>query len=346
MKLRLSVLAVMAATPALVNAAALDRSGQSIAPFFEKGNYAELSYVHTKPDIPGESLAGSIDGSASEAYGYAGAALKFAPNDSTSVAIFYDEPWGVDYDYAGTVPAALAPSLGKARAKVSSENITTLVGGKVASNFWLYGGLAYEGLTAEVGQAAGTVGFQDSGIGYVGGFAYTIPDIALRASVTYRSAVEIDNPSASVASFETPQNVNIEFQTGINPTTLLMLDARWVNWKSFDVNTTPAAGSQDLAQYDGDQVSVDLGLGRKITDDFSGLIKLGYDTGAGDLISVFGPYKEVMTVAIGGKYNFSKNVDASLGVAYSQLGEAEVPGLAKFEDAEAVSVGGKLGFHF
>ena len=53
-------------------------------------------------------------------------------------------------------------------------------------------------------------------------------------------------PSAGesgTTKFESPASLNLEFQTGLRPGTLLFSNVRWVNWDDFAFNLTA------LAQY-------------------------------------------------------------------------------------------------
>lgn len=391
MKLRLSVLAMLAATPALVNAAALDRSGQSVAPFFEKGNYAELSYVYVDPDIPGtvskdvkitaidgSAMGGSnVKGSAAKAYGYTSAAVKFEPAKNVRAAVIYDEPFGVDYLYS---PKELTNPVKGFAAEVNTQNITTLVGTAIVPNVWVYGGLAFQDTDAQVDLGPGySFTMNDSAVGYVGGAAFEKPEIALRAALTYRSEIEHKDtatervfvpilgavvPLTSRSAIKMPSSVNLDFQTGINKTTLLSAGVRWVEWTAFQVNPEQfvKANNRSLSSYEEDQISAYLGLGKRLTNNFAGSVRLMYDTGAGDKMSPFGPYKEKVGIAVGGKYNFNKNVAGSLGVSYTHLAgkginlprPARVPAIAWTEkdtiafdkDSSAIAIGGKIGYRF
>ena len=94
----------------------------------------------------------------------------------------------------------------------------------------------------------------DTAYGWMAGVAYSKPEIALKAALTYRSEIKHDTrmaehlPLAAAASggkiaidetsnitVETPRSVNLDFQTGLNPTTLLTAKLRWVPWSDFAI---------------------------------------------------------------------------------------------------------------
>lgn len=211
---------------------------------------------------------------------------------------------------------------------------------------------------------------QGSAWGYIAGFAYEYPEIALRADVTYRSATEhnasIDESvtlmttkplilvpkTTNKTKFKFPQSVNVNFKTGIMADTLLMTKFRWVNWKDFDVAPVlyKKANKASLASYGNDQFSGSIGIGRRVTDDFSAAVSLQYDSGTAEPYTPLGPYDEKMGVTLSGKYKVNDMIDVSAGVNYTKLGDAEIKSgkttIAKFEGNQAIGIGTKVGFHF
>ena len=85
------------------NAGGIDRSGQSIAPLFEKGGYAELSFGMVSPSVSGKDLAifgGRNSQNVGKDYLSLGFAYKQDINDQLSYAIIYEKPFGADLSYA------------------------------------------------------------------------------------------------------------------------------------------------------------------------------------------------------------------------------------------------------
>ncbi len=81
-------------------------------------------------------------------------------------------------------------------------------------------------------------------MGWLAGASYQIPEIALKAAVTYRSKIkykfQVDESifgeplqyvEAAKNAIETPQSVNIDFQTGVSEKTIAYMNLRWVNWE-------------------------------------------------------------------------------------------------------------------
>jgi long-chain fatty acid transport protein len=184
----------------------------------------------------------------------------------------------------GPVIANANASLGQGQTKVDvhTENLSLIFGYQPIDNVTVYGGPVYQRVKGDVnlrGQAYSLYNGYDAHIketgemGWLVGTAYQIPDIALKASITYRSAIKhkaktteslalLDNmdPTAlqqllvgglglsaeQIASLgksgkteiKTPQSVNLDFQTGIMEDTIAFMNVRWVNWSSFSIQPT------------------------------------------------------------------------------------------------------------
>lgn len=102
----------------LANAAGLDRSGQDVTAFLEDGLYAEASYTYIDADVTGydnknlgigdntsTDLAkyekGNSTDDVAEAYDFFRYGVKADVNDTVSVGILYDEPFGAAASYGG-----------------------------------------------------------------------------------------------------------------------------------------------------------------------------------------------------------------------------------------------------
>ena len=110
-KLTLALAGLTAITSA--HAAGLDRSGQDVTAFLQDGTYAEVSYTYIDGDVTGHDNAnlGVTDLNAytkgnkiddiAEAYDFMRYGVKADINDTVSVGILYDEPWGAGVKYEG-----------------------------------------------------------------------------------------------------------------------------------------------------------------------------------------------------------------------------------------------------
>lgn len=160
--------------------------------------------------------------------------VKTDVNDNISIGVFYDEPFGAEVEYTGdntfvsrpgdrnlisadggpngtpefALQSILNPSVNdpnydkNTNVSVHTESWTGIVGFK-SNGFQVYGGPVIQKAKAEVhlrGQAYGPLTGYDANVnsdtdyGWLAGVAYSKPEIALNASLTYRS--EIDHETA------------------------------------------------------------------------------------------------------------------------------------------------------
>lgn len=139
-----------------------------------------------------------------------------------------------------------------------------------------YGGGAYSLLSGYNIQLK-----QEEAFGWLAGFAYQIPEIALKASVTYRSEIKHKAKSSeqsdlallgqqlpdaghplspekpllatlgereSTVEAVTPQSVNIDLQSGVAQNTIAFANLRWVHWDQFAVTPSLLAQASALAK--------------------------------------------------------------------------------------------------
>ncbi|WP_371153647.1 OmpP1/FadL family transporter [Jannaschia sp. 2305UL9-9] len=200
------------------------------------------------------------------------------------------------------------------------------------------------------------------GAGVTVGAAYEIPEIALRLAVTYHSEVThtgdaterfgfnaagAGTPIPGTLTFQSPQSVNIDFQTGINEKTLLLASMRWTDWDDFDV--IPTQLGADLANID-DSYRWTVGVARRFTPALVGLASVTYEKdGGGATISPLGPTDGQIGLSVGARYT-SGNMNISGGVNYTMVGDAfaGVGGqpVASFTGGSAVGVGLKVAYKF
>lgn len=445
-RLKLAIIAALATTPLAASAAGLEYSKQSILPFFEEGNYAEVSYAYVDPKIEATDQQGNKIDDMMDSFSLPGAAVRLTPNDEVAMAIIYEKPWGVDTVYpSGNM---FTNSMAATEARLGTDAVTTLVGGKFNDNWWLYGGFEYQKITGKVrgaqpvgrtsalsevlkdplvkaqgiksmddyknlvelnakGQASASqkgaltlinqavqqvaaaptlysLDFEDNtAIVPVVGLAYEIPEIMLRAALTYRSPAKYrvsgqENlqvilpaigggdgvtpkpvaeglPYKGSVDIEFPQSVNLDFQTGLSEKYQLlgMVNARWVNWSNFDVSPPVAmeATKEPLAAYQEDSYAVEVALGKQITDGLAGEVRVGYDTGTGQPLSLLGPYNAVTSLAMGGQYDITDALSIGAGAQYMWFEGGNVNTvndgtIATAEDGTGYAVGMKVGYHF
>ena len=256
---------------------------------------------------------------------------------------------------------------GGTNVSITSQNFTGLLGVKLGEkkNIQIYGGPTIQRLEGDVhlrGNAYKTASGYDANItrdtayGWMAGIAYLKPEIALKAALTYRS--EIDHDTTMYENFPalaarglptqgtneititTPKSVNLDFQTGINPTTLLTAKARWVPWSDFAIKpkiynaAAIASGNGDLnlVDYSKDAWTAEVGLGKKLSPQLAISGAVGYDSGAGNPITSLGPVEGNWNVGLGAKYNLTPEWAVSGGVKYLMFGDAK----AKLPDGSIV----------
>lgn len=421
--LSLAVISTLTATAAY--AAGLDRSGQDITAFLQEGTYAETVYTYIDADVSGKDTLGRDTGDVAESYDFFRYGVKADLNDTFSIGVLYDEPFGAAVQYGGNNNfvhksqaettrdfAALAQKdilkpeeatsiiganqlsqdkVGQGtNVEIRTNNLTMLVGAKLGANknFQIYGGPAAQRVTGEVHLRGITyqsmAGYDakiatDTEVGWVAGMAFYKPEIALKAALTYRSEIEHETSIAetipialalgkpvntsSPFSVTLPESWNLDFQTGVNPTTLLTAKVRYVPWSDFDIRptqyteTTKRAFPEGLpiVSYDKDQWSAEVGLGKRVTDRLAVSGAVGWDSGAGNPTSTLGPIKGYYSLGLGARYNFTPEWSLSLGGKYFKFGDADAripPEVYKnsgtsgrFEDNDGYAVGVKLAYH-
>jgi long-chain fatty acid transport protein len=158
--------------------------------------------------------------------------------------------------------------------EVDTQNISMVFGLQPNKNLNFYAGPVIQTVKGNVslrGQAYSVYNGYDAkikettGLGWLAGAAYQIPEIALKASLTYRSEIDHDATTTETLSLldfpalqsvlaglgvtaalptngaktenkiTTPQSVNLDFQTGIMANTVAFANVRWVNWKDFSI---------------------------------------------------------------------------------------------------------------
>ncbi|MER1973787.1 MAG: hypothetical protein ABS880_08465, partial [Psychrobacter alimentarius] len=111
----LKTLAVAIATlsvASVTNAAGLDRSGQDVTAFLQDGTYAEAVYTYISADVSGRDSAndlptsntyveGGKTGDIAESYDFFRYGVKTDINDTFSIGVLYDEPFGAAAEYKG-----------------------------------------------------------------------------------------------------------------------------------------------------------------------------------------------------------------------------------------------------
>ena len=310
--------------------------------------------------------------------------------------------------------------------EVHTQSLSLIMGYQPTANWNIYAGPIYQTVKGEVklrGSAYGPLGgvncpltcnansniqgikpnqqFQgyeaniseNSSFGWLAGFAYQIPEIALKTSLTYRSEIKHEvnaeetmpwstlmgssvpqmkenfNFGSSKTKITTPQSINLDFQTGIMENTVAFAQLRWVDWSNFTIRpykfgqlasgltnaTIKNPRGFDLIAYEKDQISANLGVGRKFNDKWAGTVMVGWDSGAGNPVSTLGPTEGYWSLGLGGQYNATPQSFIQAGVKYFWLGDAQSQVashfgtdqyVAEFENNHAIGYSMKIGYKF
>src|SRR5690606_8561387 len=329
-----------------------------------------------------------------ESYYFANTAIKVQATDKISLGLIYDQPYGADSNYQAVGPLSIFSQGNESTSvEVKTHNITALIGYQPTENWNFYAGPVWQTVEADIslrgiGYGATTErslsGYnieveQEEAFGWLAGFAYQIPEIALKAAVTYRSEIKhkaIGNetftlqeattiapdvivPAGTIRTLDnvgvnaiTPQSVNLDLQTGVAANTIAFANVRWVHWDQFAV--TPKylknASGNNLIDYSDDQWSANVGAGRKFNNKWSGSASVGYDSGAGNPVTTLGPTEGYWNVGLGAQYSPAENYFIQGGVKYFWLGDATAKAgtneLGDFEDNHALGYGMKIGYRF
>ncbi|WP_201615818.1 OmpP1/FadL family transporter [Psychrobacter urativorans] len=269
--------------------------------------------------------------------------------------------------------------------EVRSESITAILGMKLGENknFQVYGGPVAQRVRADVklrgiayGPATGYTSHlsPDQDYGWLAGMSYSKPEIALKAALTYRSEIDhkmqiaeiypvaealgINPVQSNTMEMSTPKSVNIDFQTGINPTTIATAKVRWVPWSDFEIvpplynEVSKGSYGPDglaLVGYDDDQWQVELGMAKRLTPALALSGTVGWDSGAGDPTTSLGPIDGYYSAGLGAKYNVTENWAVSAGGKYLWFGDAkgQLPTkkiVGDFQDNDGYILGVKLSY--
>ena len=386
MKLNKIYFAIITTTlPFSSMAAGLDRSGQSISAFLQPGNYAEAGISILDPSVSGKDNSANKNtvSDMAKSYTFATAAVKVQATDKISFGILYDQPFGADSQYAVDGSNFSNGSEGTS-AKVRTNNITALFGYQPTEHWNFYAGPVWQTVKADISlrgdayggeRSLGTYNIrvdQKEAYGWAAGFAYSKPEIALKAAVTYRSEIKhkafahetsqipvpyLTSVNAPVNA-TTPQSVNIDLQTGVSLNTLVFANLRWAHWSQFvvspkllnDIGTIPGKDPQDLISYSDDQYSATVGASHKFNSKWAATAAVGYDSGAGNPVTTLGPTEGYWSIGLGGQYSPAENYFIQAGVKYFWLGDATArtgtSNVGEFTNNYAIGYGMKIGYRF
>ena len=350
-------------------AGGIERTTQSVGIIFETGNYVEFAFTSANPKVSGTGVLvtpGAASGDMAPSYSTAGVAFKMPISDKIDVALIFDQPFGADVAYPFS--PYYAGSAGPSTATLDSSALTGVVKYKFNDSFSVFGGIRHQSMTAQVsipfigGYTA--TGSKSYNFGYLVGAAYERPEIALRVALTYNSSINhsLKTTETSVLAplgvssptkIETPQSVNLEFQTGIAKNTLVFGSVRWAEWSKFSIDPAHYAaltGGASLVSYADDVFTYKLGVGHRLNENWAIAASATYEKANGGVKSNLSPTDGKRAVGVGVTYTLD-NMKIQAGISKIWIGDATTSllGLApagNFTDNSALGFGMKIGFSF
>lgn len=270
----------------------------------------------------------------------------------------YSEPWGAHsnpgFDWMGVN--------NNIETKIDSENYAATCSYKMdvgKGQLRFIGGVFYQEVSgfklrqvapafASVGNGTGLLELAGDGVGWRIGTAYEIPDIALRASLVYNSAVDLGDITGQVdlsqvngqvipvfGNQSMPQSVEFKLQSGIAPGWLAFGSIKWVDWSQLQLVSFCSRQIQGIlpCTYEGvgfvtsldllyrDGWTVSGGIGHKFNEQWSGAITLTWDRGTTTGLST---QTDTWTVGGGASFTPSENVELRFGGAIGVMTSGEV----------------------
>lgn len=356
------------------HASALEQSGQSILPFLENGNYAEANLFAVDASVSGivndradlvRDHQSRDTGDIAESTQFYTAVIKLQLTDRLGFGVLYDQPFSADIKYPARSNNSYFDndiSHEGTSVKADTQNLSLLFGYSPYQHFQIYGGPVYQTVKANVALRgnAYTQAFngynakfkQQGEVGWLLGGSYQLPDIALKAAITYRSKIKyqfqveedifgeplklVENEKTQL---ETPASLNIDFQTGISEKSLVYMNLRWVNWKEFETRPPQYGALSEilmkeltngeyiqgfkLDSYQNDQYSATLGIAHQFTEKWSTSTDVSWDSGTGNPASTMGPIKGSWSLGLGVQFNPAKNYFITGSLKYFWLGDTK-----------------------
>ena len=345
LKISVSALVLCAAAGSAI-AGGFSRGTADTDILFEKGDVVSrmgAAVVAPSQDV----VAGGVNiGNPLQTYIIPNFAAKFALTEAAACAATYTTPFGGHTDFRDTSARRDPTSL---IGTVSQDFVTTELGATCSYAFdvgsgklSLLGGVFYQHLDfkQEFGaspltgfNASARLDLQDSGAGYRIGAAYEITEIALRAQVLYRSAVDVNasgtttallGPAAGIVVFPFasgaatfPQSVDIKLQSGIAEGWLAYANVKWTDWSVFEVlgyNATGIPASLNFFWRDG--WTVNAGIAHRFNEQFAGTVGVTWDRGVSTGHDI---NPTTWSLAAGGSYTPTENAEFRFGAQYTYI---------------------------
>ena len=327
-------------------AGGLEVSRQNNMILFSEGKTVNFSTRQTSSTVT-DNLYTSLDSqSIIKKLNLMSAAFKSDYNENISYAFEMYEPMASTLQYPATVGGV--PAGQKALLRSQALSLT----GKYNlpnSGFGLVAGvrqLTIKRSTLNINPAQGDlVTTPDSGIGFVAGVSYEMPEIALKVLLTQAPGIDIVVPTTVVGSgtVSQPSFTTLEFETGIANNTLMFGSIHQGEHASAQVKLNGIGAISSFT--DGEKYNI--GVGRKFSEKLSGSFSYTTEEGSSATgTSLLSPTNGTDTYSIGVNY-VSESVDVAFGYAMSSFGDKAVTtayGTGNFTNNDATTTGLRVKF--
>ena len=345
--------AIVAAISGSAQAESLNRNSLPLDILWESGSTLQFSLTAANPKVSAAPAGGT--GSVLKPYTTLGFAYKQQLNDKLALAVFVNQPFGALGEYNG------GPLNGYSIDWKSNE-IAAVLKLKFDNNVSVYGGLRAVQSELNLALPAAIVppgGYKlatgaDVGFGYLVGAAYEMPERGLRVGLTYNSSIahEFNSSEFGTKAFgktkaTLPQSVTLDAQMALNSKTLLFGSVQWSEYSKFDVKApgfaTLVVPGASVIDYKKDSLNAEIGLGRKINDEWSvfGIVDWTSKDGQASRLR---PYDGAVGLALGGVYE-SGQIKVTGGVQFKKFGDATV-GTSTYTGSTAVTPFVSVGYSF
>ncbi|WLR94116.1 OmpP1/FadL family transporter [Shinella zoogloeoides] len=370
-----AVAAVTLLTATAAHAGGLERAGYNIDLLFEPSGYAietGVTYVNPQRKLNNVRDTNPADGTnagrpsnaidATEGYWVPRIGFKAGLGDAVDCMFDYSQPWGAHLNQGRNWVGANE----NIETKIKSDNYAAtcsysfdagpgqlrIIGGGFYQELSGFQERLAAELPAFLGTGIGRLDLKGDGWGWRAGVAYEIEEYALRTSLVYNSAVDLDNITGTLNLTGVPSIVNplnpllgrttpvfgaatmpdsleFKFQTGVAPGWLVFGGVKWTDWSQlqslpFCPESTRAvacrtrgateATSLDLFYRDGWTISG--GVGHKFNEQWSGALSLTWDRGVS---TGLGTHSDTWTLGAGVSYAPTENVEFRVAGALGVL---------------------------
>ncbi len=331
------------------------RDGQDVSFMYDSGNFMSISLKQVTPKITGSSYTplgapAAVATSASPQYSTYNVNYRQDAGEKTGLGLQIRTPIGADLAYpAGTI-------LQGTSVNYDSQAVSILGSFDQSRQLKFIGGFTTQSQNAEVSvpfQGYQATASKDSGLGFIAGAAYSIPEIAFRVSATFFSEITSEHPTLengvlpSTTTINAPSGLNIDIRSGIMEDTLAFASIVTQNWDGFVLDPPGWRAGAGSALYDpADKTTYMIGIGRKFSDTLAGSISYGLSEETDGTATALAPVDGSQDITVGIRYTMD-NIELGLGgtlrtytndVASTQELAPGVP-LATYTDNTLVGLG-------